>query len=387
MPRRKKRRSYGSGSYWQLPSGRYQARVFVGGAKRECTLDTESQIKDWLEMQGAERVARITGTLQTRGFRPDVTLADLAEDFLADRKRAGRTAQTLRGYTSDVAVVTASWGTLRIADVDGPSLEAAREEMAKRNWAPSTVRNRLNVLCGIARFAMRRGYVPARELPIERPRVTIASRPDVYADDAIEALLKAARALDRRAGGRPLQETRVLLGLDAGLRLGEIVRARHEDLDAKHLALRVPVRGPGDEPKSHQARTLPITKRLADRIRACPGEPKDRIVSEPTWESTTPLFEWMMQVWAAAGVEHGAQPVHRLRHTWATRFLEAGGTVPELMAYGGWTSLAAMRRYVHEPETLRRGPVEEMERRGKVRKTRRTAYELPTTHPARSKKA
>ncbi|HEY5998267.1 MAG TPA: tyrosine-type recombinase/integrase, partial [bacterium] len=39
--------------------------------------------------------------------------------------------------------------------------------------------------------------------------------------------------------------------------------------------------------------------------------------------------------------------VHDTRHTWATRYMEAGGTVAELMKHGGWSSLRMIERYAH----------------------------------------
>ncbi len=66
MPRRKKRREYGSGSYEQLPSGRWRGRAFVAGSKREQTLDQEEEIK--ASDTGGGDVAEVaTGT----GIRPD----------------------------------------------------------------------------------------------------------------------------------------------------------------------------------------------------------------------------------------------------------------------------------------------------------------------------
>lgn len=44
-----------------------------------------------------------------------------------------------------------------------------------------------------------------------------------------------------------------------------------------------------------------------------------------------------------AGVDH-VHP-HRLRHTWADRWLRAGGNEGDLQRLGGWESAEIMRRY------------------------------------------
>ena len=52
-----------------------------------------------------------------------------------------------------------------------------------------------------------------------------------------------------------------------------------------------------------------------------------------------------------AGIGH-VHP-HQLRHTFASRFLENGGTEGEVMKLGGWENAEAMRRYGSAPATDR----------------------------------
>ena len=39
--------------------------------------------------------------------------------------------------------------------------------------------------------------------------------------------------------------------------------------------------------------------------------------------------------------------IHALRHTWASRMVEAGADLKLLMALGGWSSLVMVQRYSH----------------------------------------
>lgn len=44
---------------------------------------------------------------------------------------------------------------------------------------------------------------------------------------------------------------------------------------------------------------------------------------------------------------------HDLRHTWATRLMQAGVPLHALMELGGWQDIAMVRKYAHlAPETL-----------------------------------
>lgn len=55
----------------------------------------------------------------------------------------------------------------------------------------------------------------------------------------------------------------------------------------------------------------------------------------------------MSHLWGEAAERAGRPDVtlHGCRHEWASRFLEAGGTLRELMDAGGWSSLAMVQRY------------------------------------------
>jgi hypothetical protein len=56
------------------------------------------------------------------------------------------------------------------------------------------------------------------------------------------------------------------------------------------------------------------------------------------------LFE---QVKAAAGIDDPALTIHTTRHTCASKLASRGIPLHQLMAYGGWTSLASVQRYLH----------------------------------------
>jgi integrase len=44
---------------------------------------------------------------------------------------------------------------------------------------------------------------------------------------------------------------------------------------------------------------------------------------------------------------------HDLRHTWASRHVQSGSSLPELMELGGWKSYEMVLRYAHlAPEKL-----------------------------------
>jgi integrase len=354
------RRSYGTGTIEELPSGLYRARIFISGFPRRKSFSDRTAAKNWLDGQMGERNARADGTFQARGSQPDLKLRDLRSDFLDDLETSGRTERTRKGYRSHADRVVGIWGELRVLEIDGPQLENIVQEMHRRKWSASTIRNRIAALTGMVKLAQRRGWTPARVLPVRRPRTTLASRPNAYAAEEVEALVAAA--------GIPWQRCAILLGSDAGLRRGEMIRVRRDDLDADKLILTVPVRDAKDRPKSGRARMVPITRELADAIEECATEPESLVVGRAVWNTPDQLTKLLADVWASAGVTGGVR-LHRLRHYWASALANDGHATPwELMEWGGWATLAMVQRYYHAPLKVNRGPLSGLDRSQIVQK-------------------
>jgi integrase len=346
-PRTGPRRPKGTGRIDQLPSGAWRARITIAGRIYQKTLvghGARTRVRAWLESKIGERAAIESGTGDVRGTRQGVTVESLADEYLEDLRQIGRTPDTLRGYRRHLAVVLRHWSRVRLRELTGPRLEQIRAEMTAFKWSPSTVRNRLDRLTGMARFAMRMGYIPARVLPVRRPKVTIASRPHPYTDAEVAALVQAAKA----AGPREL--VAVLLGADAGLRRGEIMRASKADFDPHQRRLHVPMGKTG-------SRWIPVTRRLARALDRCEPFSTGKYVCRPTWTDPTPLVGWLQDVWAAAGIDGGTR-LHRLRHYWATLMVRNGAKLDQLLAWGGWANLSTVRRYLHERDDLDRSPVD-----------------------------
>jgi len=361
MPKAPARRTYGSGSIEELPSGQYRARIWISGLPRRKTFDTKQPAKNWLDGQIGERVSRADGTFAGRGSQPELTLKDMEKEFLGDLKTSGRTDRTRKGYRSHVGMVVKFWGDLRVLEIDGPQLEQIVRAMHAKKWAASTIRNRLAALSGMVKLAQRLGWTPARVLPVRRPRVTLASRPDAYTAEEVAALVRTCE--------QSWQRCAILLGADAGLRRGEIIRVRRGDLAG--LTLTVPVRDEIDQPKSGRARMIPITRELAKAIEKCTSDPDGLVVGRPEWNTPDQLSKLLEPVWLAAGVEGGVR-LHRLRHYWASALANGGKATPwELMEWGGWASLDMVKRYYHAPLRVNRAPLRGLDRA-------KIAHEQPT---------
>jgi len=334
------RRPKGSGGVY--PHGKsYRAVVVVNGKRRSKVCATKSDAATWIAQESTKLHH------EKPGENPRLRLRDLADEYMAELKRRGRTRATLGRYKSSVRIVVKNWGGVRLEELTVPRINRIMAEMDRKGWAPSTIRNRIDRITGMLRTAMDLGLIEQRGLAIRRPRITIASRPTPYTVEQVEALLQAAIEAED-----PRFKAALELAGNAGLRAGEILRFRRCDLiDLRRIVI-VPVRDAEDRPKSGEERQIPVPRSVVEAIQGCDAQGDDLVFNLDGWSTSNSLRDWLAPLWRNAGVE--GVHMHRLRHWWATRIANAGAHPMELMAWGGWTSMQVVRRYFHGPDLSRR---------------------------------
>jgi integrase len=117
----------------------------------------------------------------------------------------------------------------------------------------------------------------------------------------------------------------VRLAVGTGLRWGELVRARTDDVRVNTLLVSLT--------KSGKVRRVPLPPDLAEEIRARVG----KLVGLTHADS----FNNAVRRLSGIGRFH----VHQLRHTFACRWLEAGGSLAALQEILGHASIVTTQRY------------------------------------------
>jgi integrase len=90
---------------------------------------------------------------------------------------------------------------------------------------------------------------------------------------------------------------------------------------------------------------VPLTRRALDAITPhLPAVPGHRV-----WPYSYQQFRWIFnQAKERMGLAGDAGlTVHTTRHTCASKLAAKGIPLHQLMAYGGWRSLASVQRYLH----------------------------------------
>jgi integrase len=329
----------------------YQANVWSAreGKRIFKTFATLAEAKAW---RAEAQVALRQGTMRAGSSG---TLREAAEAWLegtrngAIRNRSGHgyKPSALRGYEAAlVSRVLPKLGGVRLSEIRRIDVQDLADRLCADGLDASTVRNTLMPLRAIFRRALARGEVAVNpttglELPaVEGSRDRIASP---YEAAALLAALERDRALWATA-------------MYAGLRRGELLALRWEDVDLPAGVIRVERSWDAKEgvvpPKSRAARrTVPIAAALRDQLVEHKLRSGRRVGLALGTSYTQPFTPSNVRKRAnATWLRAGLDPIglHECRHTFASLMIAAGVNAKALSTYMGHSSVTiTLDRYGH----------------------------------------
>lgn len=223
----------------------------------------------------------------------------------------GMAAQRVRDY------LVPSLGDRPIAELTPDDVRAHRLWLQARGLAPRTVRHVLGDLRCFLNWAVEGGLIARSPFPRRvMPRIQ-ETPPDRLTDEQVERVL---------AIGEPHAFV-VRLGLGTGMRWGELCRAQASDLRGPVMVV--------SQTKSGRLRRIPVAPKLAAEVHCRIG----RLVDYQ--EDCASSFNRLVQRRSGFRKFH----VHQLRHTFACRWVEAGGSLPALQQILGHASIVTTQHY------------------------------------------
>jgi integrase len=127
--------------------------------------------------------------------------------------------------------------------------------------------------------------------------------------------------------------------LETAARWGESERLRWGDLDLERGRVTF------WKTKNGQARTVPLTARALDAVKASGVPVPSARVFPYSYDRYRRLFDRAKE---HMGLGHDQTlTIHTTRHTCASKLASRGVSLVQLMTFGGWSSLAAVKRYLH----------------------------------------
>jgi len=276
--------------------------------------------------------------------RKKTTLSCLADTYLEDYAKNNK-----KSWRDDQYRINASlkpfFGEQEIDNITPLDIEKYRSERLKTGVTKSTVNREMTILIKMFNLAIDWNLTdrnPAAKVRLFSEKDTQKERILLREEEA--RLLKACPA-----HLRPI----VVVALHTGMRRGEILGLRWRQVDLDRRQLRV------ENTKSGKNRLIPINNVLwleFEALRAYAG-PSGLVFANPrTRLQFTEVKKSFRSSCQAAGIE--GLRFHDLRHTFATRLIEAGADIISVKELLGHFSVRLTQRYTHPSQDQKRRAVD-----------------------------
>jgi integrase len=346
-----RKRMYGSGQLVKprSPGGVWGVRWREGSRRRYVGGLASRELAERMLAHLAGQVA--TGRTGLPASTRDAATLDMhAASFLERRKLTHRSAAE-DGYRWRKHLAP-HFGHLKAADVDAARIRLFVEAKLREGLENGTVRGHVALLSSLFTDLVEQGFAsanPARSLPRTTRRLLKPSH-DPRTTPFIEKLADVDRIY--RALPKPLNVA-YAIGALAGLRTGEVFALRwaHVDLEARRIHVRESVKGPL---KDSDSRVVPILDGLYPVLAKAKLElggdglvvPSMRVDGDHINKATP--GKYLAEALRELKLERdGLGWYETTRHTFASQWVLAGGSIEKLSTMLGHYSVVMTEKYTH----------------------------------------
>jgi len=252
---------------------------------------------------------------------------------LAHKMRwAGRASE--RTATTNCKQVVEFYGPgFPVAKVDARSCMRMREFFKRKGNGNAAINWKQSTLSSMLRCSELMGHIKAAPrlpdaLPVASPRDRVVSPEEQAAFVAYFQAICEQEAADM-----------FTFLIEVGCRFSEAERMRSGEIDLKRRCVYFP------KTKTERPRTVPLTALALSAIEGRLSPIKKYRVFNFTYREYSYIFA---KGKAGVGLEYDKKlSIHTLRHTCASRLASKGVSLPAIKAWGGWSSLGAVQKYMH----------------------------------------
>ncbi len=338
-----KKRPNGSGSIFTTKDGRKRVKVYIDG---KAVWRSAKSYEEAQRIQLELNIARQKGA----GAPATITVESYAEEWIALKRRDLRQSSVKR-YETHLKHIVEHIGSVKLAEMKPTRVERMYEALLQQGLSASSVNGTHRTLRAMLRTAFRKGIThfdvtPRIDAPSLRKR-----EPRITTKEQIRNVLDEADR-DQRYG--LLISTLVL----TGLRVGEAMAARWEDLDLDKGRLTV-----RDSKTGAGHRIVPITNWLSSRLRQHRAKHLERALAAGVAQDDH-SFIFINTVGGAMAYTHFRQRgwlpfrqkaglpvdtwIHDLRHAAGSLMLSQGVPLPVVSRVLGHASVAITAQvYAH----------------------------------------
>ncbi|MBQ2738551.1 MAG: tyrosine-type recombinase/integrase [Clostridia bacterium] len=266
--------------------------------------------------------------------------------FLDDQYIKGNSLHTITDYTNKLRPFLKQFGERELAELRSHNLNEYARHLRETHSNSVTIQSYVRALRAFLNWLYLGDYVEAdfcRKFRLPKARKPLIN---ILTDTEIERVF----AVYGEDSNVIHLRNRVILSLmlDAGLRLNEVVTAQITDLHLPEGYLIVTGKGSKQRAVSFGVTTLAHLKVYLEA--ASPSQALLQNADGKPLTSST-LKNMFRKLKKKSGVSR-LHP-HLLRHTFATRYLENGGTIYNLKELLGHTTLKQTQQYLHLSRNLR----------------------------------
>ena len=225
----------------------------------------------------------------------------------------------------------------RLSKLTVLSIRKFRDELANV-LGPSTVNKYITIISVAIKFARQTLaiYMPHNPCEYIKRLKEPEFQSDVITEEEEERLLNNCRK--SKATWLALS---IMLGIDCGLRRGEILNLKRSDINFQKATCLL------RDTKNGTSRCVGLSPRVIQEMLKQPLHIDGRLINCSTKDQFQ--FYWQQcKRWSEVD-----KTFHSTRHTFASRLAMKGWTIQEISAQGGWKELKILKRYTHiRPEHL-----------------------------------
>jgi len=291
--------------------------------------------KSFIVKDDAIRFARDAEVKIEQGLYQDLTLAKTTKlkDLLAQYR--GRVSVNKKGYEqerykinkiirSDIADKTLSNLT--------PLILFDYIEKQKKLYTASTINKSITIINLALNFAERFLGISLNKNPLKFIKRLKESQ---FIGQVIEPHEEALLLKHAEFSKLYWLRTAIILGIDCGLRRGEILKLKAGDINFNNSTAIL------KDTKNGETREIGLSQRAIHEIKKLPITIDGKLF--PCKRLDTFAFYYrQLQRWS--GVK---KRFHDTRHTFASRKATSGWSITEIAAQGGWKQLQVLKRYTH----------------------------------------
>lgn len=313
------------GSVRRASDGGWVADVSVSGQRRtaKCTTKAEAlaRKREFLELLMQRDARQI----------PAFTLAEARTLSLRIRWAGRPYERTAAIYSRQACEFFGPQSS--VEEIDAPAVERWRQALLAGGNRPSTVNRKVAAIRSMLADAHLHGRL--QEVPRMPAQLRCVNTKDrVISDAERDTFCRLFREL-----GEPAAADLLVFLLETACRWGEAERLKGQDIDMAKGRVTFWAT------KNGRPRSIPLTRRAMDALSPhLPAVPTHRVWPYK-YDRMQHLFEKAKGIMGLA--DDRALSIHTTRHTCASRLASQGIPLHQLMAYGGWRSLASVQRYLH----------------------------------------